>query len=307
MNFSIVYDPIMDEYSPEESVAPLLTAFDAVAREGHVTRASDTLGVPQSSVSRRIRALERALGVALIHKSGRGVALTASGRAFFERTHDVVRALENAVSAVRDDADPEAGTVRVGLPLTAGAEWIATLLKDFHKTAPRVRMHLFQAHGELLDDMIGDGRLDIAVMIPPPHGREVRILGTQRLMLHVPSSHSLADRQVVAFGELADEHFIASPTSFHLRSLLDAWCSEAGFVPLVPFEINEIDTIRNLVGSGLGIAVLPASEATTPGIVEIPLLGKRTRDVGLVTAPHRPTAAVTRFLDHLTLYDFTDS
>ncbi|MDJ0393651.1 LysR substrate-binding domain-containing protein [Rhodococcus sp. G-MC3] len=280
----------------DESVAHLLAAFDAVATTGHVTRASEMLDVPQSSVSRRVKALERILGVELVHPVGRGVALTPSGREFHARTHAAVRMLDEAASAVRSDADPDGGLVRFGFPLTLGSRMISSLLTKFHQEAPRVRVHLVQAHGEALVDMLRDGRLDLAVMIPPVDDLATTILGSQRILLHVPRSHRLADyRGEVDVVDLAGEAFVASPKSFHLRTILDDWCSAAGFVPRVPFEINEIDTIRALVGDGLGIALLPAGDSPNNTVVTVSLSGDRTREVGLATSRYRPTAAVTRF------------
>nr|WP_296773979.1 LysR family transcriptional regulator [Rhodococcus sp. (in: high G+C Gram-positive bacteria)] len=286
----------------DESVVHLLSAFDAVATTGHVTRASEMLDVPQSSVSRRLKALERILGVDLFHPVGRGVALTTSGREFHSRTHDAVRALEDAAAAVRSDADPDGGLVRFGFPLTLGSLAISKLLADFHSAAPRVRVHLVQAHGEALGDMLRDGRLDLAVMIPPPDDLDTTILGSQRILLHVPTGHRLAGRDEVDVAELSEFSFVASPKSFNLRSILDDWCSDAGFVPRVPFEINEIDTIRALVGSGLGIALLPAGDSANGSVVAVPLSGHRARNVGLASGRYRATAAVARFRKHVVNY-----
>lgn len=290
----------MDEWkNPGESVAPLLAAFDAVASEGHVTRAADALDVPQSSISRRVKALERILGLALIQPAGRGVTLTAAGRDLYERTHRLVADLDDAVASVRSDADPDSGLVRFGFPLTLGSHSIAALLEDFHREAPRVRVRLVQAHGESLADMIRDGRLDIAVLIPPPTDVDTTVIGAQQIYAHVASTHPLAARGEVSILDLVDESFVASPPSFHLRTLLDEWCAEAGFVPRVPFEINEIDTIRALVRTGLGVALLPAAEVQDVGVKAVPLTGARARQVGLATTARKPTAAVERFRTHV--------
>ncbi|OZF50117.1 LysR family transcriptional regulator [Rhodococcus sp. 14-2470-1a] len=292
----------MDDYSFDrpESVAPLLAAFDAVAAEGHVTRAAARLDVPQSSVSRRVHSLERILGLALIQPVGRGVGLTASGRELFNRTHHVMRELDDAVAAVRSDADPDSGVVGFGFPLTLGSRSVAALLTDFHAVAPRVRVRLVQAHGEALADMIRDGRLDLAVMIPPPDDLDVTVLGSQQIFVHVAATHPFASRRALAVEDLADEAFVASPPSFQLRTLLDTWCAEAGFVPRVPFEISEIDTIEALVRAGLGIALLPKPEVAVAGVTTVPLTGDRTRSVGLATGRRRPTAPVAHFHRHVT-------
>ncbi|MFC9789796.1 LysR family transcriptional regulator [Rhodococcus sp. NPDC127528] len=292
----------MDRFLSDEAAAavPLLAAFDAAAREGHITRAADLLGVPQSSLSRRIKALEQTLGVPLFQQVGRGVSLTTAGRELHERTRDLVWALDDAVSAVRSNADPDSGLVRFGFPLTLGPVSIPSLLAEFHRVAPRIRLHLVQAHGEALAAMVRDGRIDLAVIIPPPDDLPVTVLGHQRILLHVARTHPLAGHTQVDLADLSEEHFIASPPSYQLRQILDSHCAEAGFTPHVAFEISEFETIRVLVGHGLGIAALPAAETPHSELVSIPLSGMSDRTIGLATGIHRPTAAVARLHDHIT-------
>ncbi|OYD70368.1 LysR family transcriptional regulator [Rhodococcus sp. OK302] len=291
----------MDRFLSDEAAAtvPLLAAFDTAAREGHITRAADLLGVPQSSLSRRLKALEQTLGVSLFQQVGRGVALTAAGRELHERTGDLVWALDDAVNAVRSNADPDSGLVRFGFPLTLGPVSIPSMLAEFHQEAPRIRLHLVQAHGEALAGMVRDGRLDLAVMIPPPDDLPVTVLGRQRLLLHVARTHPLAGRAEVDLAELTEEQFIANPPSYHLRKSLDSCCTTEGFTPNVAFEISEFETIRVLVGHGLGIAVLPSAETPHPDLVTIPMPRVGDRTIGLATGNHQSTAAVARLHDHI--------
>ncbi|MEV0104128.1 LysR family transcriptional regulator, partial [Nocardia sp. NPDC050789] len=277
------YDPNMDELtsSQVEALIPLLAAFDAAAGEGHVTRAAQRLGVPQSSVSRRLKAVEQAVGVKLFQPVGRRIALTAAGQELHERTRGLVQALTDAVDVVRSDADPDCGLVRFGFPFTLGPVSIPSLLADFHAGAPRIRLHLVQAHGSALTEMVRDGRLDLAVTIPAPDDLPAIILGHQRLHLYVADAHPLATRTEVGLAELADEPFIANPPTYHLRRLLDSWCAEAGFTPRVGFEITEFETLRALVAQNLGIAVLPAPEVAHPGLSRVTLADARDRSIGL--------------------------
>ncbi|MFD4351829.1 LysR family transcriptional regulator [Nocardia sp. NPDC058518] len=291
----------MDD-SPEsgaQALAPLLSAFDAAAEEGHFTRAAQRLGVPQSSLSRRIKTMEQLLGVSLFQPVGRGVALTPQGRDLYERTRGLVRALDDAVHRVRADADPDSGLVRFGFPLTLGPVSIPSLLAQFHTRAPRIRLHLVQAHGEALAEQVRDGRLDLAVMIPPPSDLPTVDLGRQRIDLHVSRAHPLARRTHIDLAELADEAFIANPPSYQLRTLLDTWCAAVGFTPRVVFEITEFETLRALVALGQGVALLPAAEVANPDLAVIPIDGERDREVGLVSGDHDSTLAVARLREFL--------
>jgi len=302
MTSSLEYDPDMDRFLSDEtaSVVPLLAAFDAAAREGHITHAADRLGVPQSSVSRRIKALEHTMGVSLFQQIGRGVALTTAGRELHARTRETIRELDDAINTVRSHADPDSGIVRFGFPLTLGPVSVPSLLAEFHRDAPRIRLHLVQAHGEALAAMVRDGRLDLAVMIPPPEDLVVTVLGSQPLLLHVADTHPLAERDRVDLGELADEHFIAGPPTYHVRTELDNYCRAAGFDPYIAFEISEFDTIRALVAQGLGIALLPRAEIPQPGVATVQVSGIADRPIGLATGTRHPSPAALRLHTHVT-------
>ncbi|RDI64852.1 LysR family transcriptional regulator [Nocardia pseudobrasiliensis] len=294
----------MDEYETTgiEAFAPLLAAFEAAAGEQHITRAADLLGVPQSSLSRRLKALEQTLGVPLFQPVGRRVALTPAGRELHERMREPLRALGDAVDVVRGHADPEGGLVRFGFPLSLGPVSMPGLLAGFHAAAPRIRLQLVQAHGEALLEQIRDGRLDLAVVIPAPAELPALVLGHQDIHLYVARDHRLAARKRVDLAELADEPFVANPPSYHLRQQLDSWCATAGFEPRVVFEITEFDTLRALVGHGLGIALLPAPELAHPELVAVALTGRRRRSIGLVGGT-RPTPAVARLRDYIAASD----
>lgn len=127
----------MDDFLSEQvdALVPLLVAFDAAAEEGHITRAAQVLGVPQSSLSRRLKAVEQVLGVQLFQPAGRGVSLTAQGRELHDRTRDLLRALDDAVTTVRSNADPDGGVVRFGFP----SRWGRSVCRRCSRssTAPR--------------------------------------------------------------------------------------------------------------------------------------------------------------------------
>ncbi|WP_189636644.1 LysR family transcriptional regulator substrate-binding protein [Rhodococcus sp. MTM3W5.2] len=110
--------------------------------------------------------------------------------------------------------------------------------------------------------------------------------GLATILLHVARTHPLARRSQVDLAALAKEHFIASPPPYQLRQRLDSWCARAGFTPHVAFEISGFETIRVLVGHGLGIAPLPAAETPHPDLVAITLSG-------WVTGPSGSSRAAT--------------
>ncbi|WP_333618818.1 LysR family transcriptional regulator [Dietzia sp.] len=280
--------------SEANKLFPLLAAFDALAIDGTVTGAATALGVPQSSLSRRIRAAEEALGVPLVQNVGRRVELTPQGRELHERTRTLLHSLDETVRSVSRDADPEVGLVRFGFPLSLSPLSIPGLIAEFHERYPRIRLHVVQAYGEELVRQLRDGQLDLAVVIPAPEGFSTTVLGHQPIDCYVSRGHRLAGKESFSLAELADEDFIANPPSYHLRVRLDEWCAQAGFSARVPFEITEFDTIRELTAKGLGVSLLPPPESEQFGLVRIPLVEGFVRSVGLSSALDEPTVPVRR-------------
>lgn len=295
----------MDEWVPK--LAPQLRALvELVAQDGHMTQAAAALGVPQSSMSRRVHALEAELGVPLLVRTGRTVALTPAARQLVAQVRGPLHELELAVGTATGTADPEHGTVRFGFPLTMGSGPVPDFLAAFHFLHPGIRLHLTQAHGSALLEDLRSGDLDLAITIPPPADLRCVRIGTQPIVAALPDDHPLAARAAVRLEELRHETFIANPPSFDLRERTESWCRAAGFGPSVPIEITEFATIRELVGRGLGIALVPQDTGHAQGVVDVPLTDGTSdarspyrRDAALVWSPlpaSPATEQLSRFL-----------
>ena len=123
----------MDNKRPELSDIAL---FVEVAKRRSFSRAADALGIPNSSLSRRISTLERALGVTLLHRSSRRVELTELGSRYFERCERIVADAEAAHDQlVRDSSSPK-GRVRMSVPVDFGLLFIAPALVEFARLYP---------------------------------------------------------------------------------------------------------------------------------------------------------------------------
>ncbi|MUL77866.1 LysR family transcriptional regulator [Mycolicibacterium sp. CBMA 226] len=282
-------------------LAPQLRALEELdSQDGHMTRAADSLGIPQSSMSRRIHALEKTLGIRLLTQEGRTVRLTPAAAQLAEQIRRPLRELEAIVETIAGEADPEHGTIRFGFPLTMGAGVVPNLVTEFHRRAPGIRLQIKQAHGSELAADVKSGMLDVAVVIPPPGDVEHLVIGGQQIRAVLPAGHPLAARRRLRLDELHDDTFIANPASYHLRQATETWCRDAGFAPRVPVEITEFSTIRELVGRGMGIALLPHDEHTSRKVREIPLTPNiYERQIALAWAPTATTPAARRLLTFL--------
>ncbi|MGH3167610.1 MAG: LysR family transcriptional regulator [Trebonia sp.] len=306
----------MNEQAPDvaaalDALVPRLRQFVVVAREEHLTRAAEILGVPQPTLSRSIARLESELGVPLFTRPGRSIKLTRHGRALFDSAERSLVTLGSPLRALAGEADPAGGRVALGFLPTLGGAAVPRLLRDFRAGHPRVRFALVQGGADVLLTRLREGEIDVCLTAPLPAaagGVTARKLDQQRIDLFVPVGHRLAKRRRggvrpggIRLAEAADEDFICMEPGFGLRAITDDLCRAAGFEPRIAFEGEEADTARGLVGAGLGVSLLPAAvpSLTDPSVVPLRITEpKAARTVGIAWMADRPLSApVAAFRD----------
>lgn len=294
----------MDQWTAQ--LAPQLRALVALgANDGYMTQAAADLDIPQSSMSRRIHALQTALGVPLLIHDGRTVRLTPAAQQLAARARAPLDDLDTTLAELTGDADPDHGTVRFGFPLTLGSGQVPDMLAGFRREHPGIRVLLKQAHGTELGEDVLSGDLDLAIVIPAPERLNHTTIGTQQILVALPVGHHLAGAGELRLEALEGEIFIANPPSYHLRRITEKWCQEAGYRPDIGIEVTEFATIRELIGRNLGIALLPHDDRTPDTITEIPLAGQNyTRTIALAWGAPTPSAP-TRRLDGYLRQHFT--
>ena len=150
----------MKDALPTQRLPPLksLQVFEAVARHASVARAADELHVTQGAVSRQVRQLEEALGLPLFERRNRGVHLTAQGAQLQQACAQALQTLEQAVDAVRHQADTQ--PLVLSCEPTLAMHWLIPRLASFQAQHPQIALHLVAAGGAV--DFARD-RIDLAV------------------------------------------------------------------------------------------------------------------------------------------------
>jgi DNA-binding transcriptional LysR family regulator len=283
-------------------LAPNLALLAALRETGNITRAAELLGVPQPTVSRRLAAMGEALGAPLTAPVGRGIRLTRAGELLAESAERAMAAVEGGARRALEEIEPASGHVVLGFLHLLGRSLVPELLRDYRAAHPQVRFTLVQGSRRDMIDRLSSGELDLALISPVATDDptlDAVVLGTQEILLSVPLEHRLAGRKSARITELAEERFIQLEHGYGLRQITDSLCAAAGFSPKIAFEGQESDTVRGLVAAGLGVALLPRFEPGSPaGVVEVPLIPKVTRAIGLTWRRDDPlTPAVASFLD----------
>ncbi len=271
--------------------------FQHVADGMTVTEVAATYAVSQPGVSRALDRLEAQLGTALLRRSGRVLRLTHAGAAFKSHIDRVMADLDDGVAAVEQLLDPGAGLVTLAYPLSLGAGLVPELIRDFRCAQPRVRFTVQRSAvgdpGEI-SRLLATRAVDLELTTERVTGDGVhwRRIAIEPLRLAVPAGHRLADESMVALSEVAAESFVLRRAPSAMREQVLRLCAAAGFTPRIDQEVDDLPTVRGFVAAGLGVSVVPATEASAaangPGLRLIPLRDNGAhRELGLAWLDRR--------------------
>ncbi len=242
-----------------------LRYFLAVAEELSVTRAAERVYVSQPALSKRIRRLERDLGVELLSRGHRAIALTAAGEALRPRAAAIVEAWDAALLELRAAAGDEAGEVVVGLHTAVGRGLYARAAPMLAERHPGVRVTLRAVGWGDPTAGLADGSSDVAlVWLPLPEDPRLatRVLVREPRVVAMPAGNRLADARRLTMDDLAAEPFIALPPE--AGPLRDFWLGKAergGREPVIAAVAPGADETFEMIDAGVGVALVSAGNA----------------------------------------------
>jgi LysR family transcriptional activator of glutamate synthase operon len=161
------------------------------------------------------------------------------------------------------------GRVTIGLTQTPGPLDLVRLLGDYHARFPGVELVVREDLSTTLANGLRDDALDLAFLSlvdeADRRGLELHELAEEPLVVVLPEAHRLAGRSRVTIGDLRDEELVAFSEGATIREAVRRVARGAGFEPRIAFETREVARARTIVAAGLGVAVLPRSDAQAPG------------------------------------------
>ena len=281
-----------------------LVSFQMLAREGHMTRAAQRLGLSQPALTRQVQALEAELGVPLTRRVGRRIALTAAGEALANEAAEITARLDLLPGRVRDAAAGLRGRLRVGLTHSASfSAAIVTRVRAFRERWPGVQLDLQERRTpELLEALTSDG-LDLAfVRSPLPADLQLHVqrVAHEALLVALPARHPLVGKRRLRLSDLDGETMMAvSQTSGgSLLNELFARAREVGVTLHLGQNAAQIVTAVNFVAAGLGLALVPERMMSLrlEGVEYRALEGMPDIELLLVARPAPHSAQVAHFL-----------
>jgi LysR family nitrogen assimilation transcriptional regulator len=277
-----------------------LTYFVHIAELGSFTQAEHQLKVPQPTLSKRIRVLERELEHELFERTGRGVVLTEAGRQFYVHAQSLLTQVERTRREMIAGSGILTGDCVVGFPSGVGRAITVSLVRECQRQLPDARLVLAELRSKQVVEQIGEGRIDLGLAHHPGLGTRhaARELLSERLFL-VSAAAAAVDEtppRPVRVAELEQYGFVVHGDRHTRRSLILSEIANAKIDLNVVAEVGSTDAVLDLVQAGMGHAVLPASVlrhrpdrfALRP-IVDPPL----ETTLSLVTPSRRPITQLT--------------
>lgn len=280
-----------------------------VVRTGSFAEAARRLGYTPSAVSQQVSGLERAVRLTLFEREAHSVRATAAAELLAERSQEVLASFDALDHEIEAISAGSLGQLRIGSFPTASARLLPLGLAAFVQRYPSVDVHLDEGEPDELLPVLQDGELDVALvyrydLVPRtwPHRLVETELLHEDLLLLLPAGHPLAQRSEVGLAEVRDATWIASREGSAGSTCLERACAMAGFAPRIAFRSNNYDVVEGLVGTGLGIALVPAlgHDSTSPGVVAATVADARLQRH--VSALHRVASVATPVQGVLTAF-----
>jgi LysR family transcriptional regulator, low CO2-responsive transcriptional regulator len=235
-----------------------LRVFAEVARGLSFARAAETLHLTPPAVTMQVKELERHVGLQLLERGGRSVALTTAGEYFLVYAKRLLATLKDADDAMARFQRLETGVLTIGMVSTA-KYFVPRLLASFRQEHPGVdvRLQVTQNRDQLLD-LLQANDCDLAVMGRPPKELATRVepFAAHPMVFVAAPGHPAFMMVHPPLSELAGFPFIVREQGSGTRSAMEGFFRERRFEPLITMEMSSNETIKQAVMAGMGISFI---------------------------------------------------
>ena len=240
-----------------------LEAFLEAANRGSFRRAADALYLSQPSVSARVQTLESEVGVALFHRTARGVRLTDMGRIFLPFAQRSIETLRRGREVLESVRQTSAGILNMATARVIGTYVLPETLQKFQQLYPDANLHIKVGGSSDVLQMVVDEevQLGLARFMQHPDVDALHLYDEEAVLVVHPG-HSFTKTRVAAMSQVAQEPLIVyapgDPGSSYFQ-FINRVCRDAGVTAKVEMNLDSVEAAKNMVRLGLGVSFLPRS------------------------------------------------
>lgn len=233
--------------------------FATVARTLNFRRAAHSLGISQPTLTSQISALEATLGVTLFERSRSGTLLSPQGKALLESAEEVLQSTVRFNEIARDLASGDGVTYRLGVPPTLGPYLLPHILPALHVMKPNLKFYVREGSPQQMQQGLFNGEFDLVISPLAYQSSQVitQPLFTEPLKFVMPSDHPLAGNDFVDPEALRGEKVLTLEERHHFHYQVQEICQQLGATLHRDYEGTSLDTLRQMVVMGMGVAFLP--------------------------------------------------
>lgn len=260
-----------------------LEALITIAQEHSFSRAAEQMARTQPAISIAIKKLEEEIGVALLDRSRKAVALTDAGEVLFEYAQKIVNLRAEAINAIKELQQLHHGKVIIGANESTSLYLLPRIILAYRQQYPGVKLEVFRTFSEQLPRLVKEHRLDFALQAYDPQDSQLATFPIleDELVLIMHPQHRLAKKRKVHVRELGDESFLAHNVKSPARDKVVQFFRDHR-VPLnISIELATIETIKRFVAMGMGLAIVPRlcveEEIRNKQLVTVPIQGLHIR------------------------------
>lgn len=243
-----------------------LRYFVTIVEQGSLSKASLVLNIAQPALSTHVRNMELELGTMLLFRGTRGVRPTAAGETLLRHARAIMGQIETARREIADQEAEPSGEVRLGLPGTIGQIVSVPLILAVQRHCPRVKLCIAEAMSGFVLEWAQHCRVDLAMLYLDPDDRRLRssAILTEELRLFCLNSYDgeRPEGAVASYEDVSRLPLLLPSASHGLRQMLDAEAAAHGVPLRTIIEVDAYNSIRELVETGMGFAILPSIAIT---------------------------------------------
>lgn len=234
--------------------------FQTVAETQSIRRAAERLDIAQPTLSTQLGSLEKSLGVILFERTRRQTQLTPAGRQLLPVAKQLIAQWHEMQELAHTLSDTAASTHRLGVPPTLGPYLLPNIVPSIHAQFDRLKLYVREEPPSQLESGVIEGRHDLA-LVPLPLRTEslaIDVLFREPLLLVAPREAGLSMGGTLAENELAGMSILSLDERHQLHQEVQRICERTGAVLNRDYEGTSLDTLRQMVVMGMGLAFLPA-------------------------------------------------
>ena len=237
-----------------------IRAFVATVDAGSLTAAAVMVNSTQSSLSVLLRELEETIGLRLLDRTTRKLALTEAGEEYLVHARRIIPEFEHAHLSTIERAARGRGRVVVAAPPIMAAGLLPPIVAHFHRLYPRISMIVEDVPPGEIVPAVAAGQIDcgLGVFGDDLEGVQTTTLFKERMLLIAPAGHMLMRKDAVRWSELRGQPIIAIKGQARIRRELDIRLGLARITEGPEIEVHQMFTALGMVSAGLGVALWPS-------------------------------------------------